>query len=335
MDSLTQIALGSCVAAACVPPAQRRKAALLGAALGTLPDLDIFIHHGDPVEGFTMHRGFSHSLFVLPALSLCLWWILRHYWTPVREAPGRWLAAILLALLTHPLLDAHTAYGTQLFWPAGWTPASWSTIFVIDPLYTLPLLAGMVAVLIRPASRAAQRWLIAGLAVSTLYLAWSWAAQSIVVANAQQSLADRDLQDPQIFATPTAFNTLLWRVVVRTDGGYLEGYDSLVADDGPIRFDFHPSDDASLASAADVPAVSRLRWFADGLVGATVDGDTLVITDLRMGQYPDYVFRHAVARRGNPHWHAIGPQRLPATIRTRQLATIWQRIWSKEQAPAL
>ena len=106
MDSLTQIALGSCVAAACVPPAQRRKAALLGAALGTLPDLDVFIHHGDPVEGFTMHRGFSHSLLVLPPLSLVLWWILLRHWTPVREAPARWLAAILLALLTHPLLDA-------------------------------------------------------------------------------------------------------------------------------------------------------------------------------------------------------------------------------------
>jgi inner membrane protein len=152
MDSLTQIALGSCIAAACVPGPQRRKAALLGAVLGTVPDLDVFVDYGDPVANFTMHRGFSHSLLVLAALGLVLWFALKTWWTPVREAPRQWLAAILLALLTHPLLDAHTAYGTQLLWPSGLPPVSWATMFIIDPLYTLPLLAGMIAVLTRAAN---------------------------------------------------------------------------------------------------------------------------------------------------------------------------------------
>jgi hypothetical protein len=40
MDSLTQIVLGGCVAAAAVPAAHRRRAAIAGAVLGTLPDLD-------------------------------------------------------------------------------------------------------------------------------------------------------------------------------------------------------------------------------------------------------------------------------------------------------
>ncbi|XOT98672.1 metal-dependent hydrolase, partial [Alcaligenes pakistanensis] len=43
-------------------------------------------------------------------------------------------------LITHPLLDAFTSYGTQLLWPLAATPATWSSIFIIDPLYTLPLL---------------------------------------------------------------------------------------------------------------------------------------------------------------------------------------------------
>jgi inner membrane protein len=334
MDSLTQIALGSCVAAACVPPADRRKAAALGAVLGTMPDLDVFVDYGDPVANFTMHRGFSHSLLVLTALGLLLWAVLRAWWRPVREAPRRWLAAILLVLLTHPLLDAHTAYGTQLFWPSGWNPVSWATIFIIDPLYTLPLLAGLLAVLIRPASRTAGRLLIAGLALSTLYLGWTWTAKSIVTANAQKTLETRGLDDAPMFITPTPLNSLLWRVVVRTENGHLEGYDSIVADDGPIDFTFHSSDDAVLASASDIPAVARLRWFADGFVGASMEGDTLTLSDLRMGQHPDYVFRHAVAKRGNPHWHEITPQRLSSTMRTRDLASIWQRIWSETPAPA-
>jgi inner membrane protein len=331
MDSLTQIALGSCVAAACVPPAQRRKGALVGAALGTVPDLDVFVDYGDPVANFTMHRGFSHSLVVLPMVAFALWAVLRAWWTPVREAPRRWLAAIFLALFTHPLLDAHTAYGTQLFWPSGWTPASWATLFIIDPLYTLPLLAGMVAVLIRPASLAAGRWLAVGLIFSTLYLGWSWTAHTMVTANARQSLEARGVAEAELFVTPTPLNTLLWRVVARTDGGHYEGVDSVVADDGEIEFTFHPSDDEALASAGDVPAVQRLQWFAGGFVSAATDGETLLLSDLRMGQHPNYVFRHAVARRGNPHWHPVEPpQRLRATLRTRDLASIWQRIWSDD-----
>ena len=333
MDSLTQIALGSCVAAACVPPPHRRQAALLGIALGTLPDLDVFVDYGDPVANFTMHRGFSHSLFILAAAGLVLWTLLRAWWKPVRESPRRWLAAILLALLTHPLLDGHTAYGTQLFWPSTATPISWATLFIIDPLYTLPLLAGMIAVLIRPNSRAADRWLMGGLILSTLYLGWSWAGKSIVTANARQSLAPHGASEARLFVTPTPLNTLLWRVVARTEGGHYEGVDSVVANDGPIEFTFHPSEDDALAQAADVPAAARLQWFADNFVSASLDGDTLVLSDLRMGQHPNYVFRHAVAKRGNPHWHPVGPHRLSSTLRSRDLPAIWQRVWSDTPTP--
>jgi inner membrane protein len=203
-------------------------------------------------------------------------------------------------------------------------------LFIIDPLYTLPLLAGMIAVLIWPTSQCARRWLFASLLLSTLYLGWSWTAKTMVGAQARQTLEARGLGEAPIFITPTPLNTLLWRVVVRTEGGYLEGLDSVIADDGDIEFTFHPSDDAALTSAADVPALARLTWFADGFVSGAMEGDRLVVADLRMGQHPDYVFRHAVARRGNPHWQEIEPQRIAARMRTNFLASLWQRIWSAE-----
>ena len=325
MDSLTQIALGSCVAAACVPAPQRRQAAVIGAVLGTLPDLDVLLDYGDPVANFTMHRGFSHSLAVLALAGVVLWLVLKN-WTPVRQAPSRWLAAILLALLTHPLLDAHTAYGTQLFWPMGWTPVSWATIFIIDPLYSLPLLAGMLAVMIRPASRATGRWLAVGLVLSSLYLGWSWTAKAIVTQNARESLEARGIQGARLFITPTPFNTLLWKVVARTEGGHFEGLNSLVAKQRAMDFAFHPSQDEILASAGNFPSVRRLVWFSGGFVGASIEDDQLILSDLRMGQHPNYVFRHAVARRGNPHWQEIEPERLRSTISLSQLKTLWEKI---------
>jgi len=325
MDSLSQAVLGASVAGAVAPAGHRGKAMLLGAGLGTLPDLDVFIDFGGAVENFTYHRGFSHSLFVLAPFSALLWLLLRRWWAPVRDAPLRWLAAISLALLTHPVLDAHTAYGTQLFWPMSVAPTSWATLFIIDPLYTLPLLVGvLVAVFRRKVGGTALR---IGLGVSTLYVGWSWVAQATVSRNVDEALASMQLGDAPVFLTPTPLNTLLWRVVVMTDDGYLEGFDSLVIDEGTMRFTAHASAVDALEDAGDVWAVDRLRWFARDFVKARVDNDRLTISDLRMGQEPTYVFSHVVATRGNPHWKEVPAELLPMSFGDRALAETWDRIW--------
>lgn len=327
MDSLTQAVLGASIAGVCAPRGQRRKALLAGAAFGTLPDLDVAIRYGDAVKDFTYHRGFSHSLFVLVPFAALLWAALRRWWAPVREAPMPWLAAIMLILVTHPLLDAHTAYGTQLFWPLDSPPVMWSTLFIIDPLYTLPLLVGVVVAATTPASRRAGIALSAGLMVSCSYLAWSWVGKTVVERQALVELSKSGMAKAPLFSTPTPFNTLLWRVVVLTEGGYLEGYDSLLVDENPIRFEFYPSDNEAMQAASDLWAVSRLRWFAKDFVKAEVDDDRLVLTDLRMGAEPKFVFRHAVAQRGNPHWEALATELLPTDIRGRDLDVFWRRLW--------
>lgn len=160
MDSLTQIVLGSTVAALATPPRHRRAAILAGAALGTLPDLDVvalklLLNGSDPITEVTWHRGPSHSLFLLPVLGWLIWLLARRFSPMVREAPRAWLWAIWLALITHPILDAFTVYGTQLWWPLSTPPVMWASVFVIDPLYTLPLLLGVVvAWILSPGKRA-------------------------------------------------------------------------------------------------------------------------------------------------------------------------------------
>ena len=294
--------------------------------LGTLPDLDVFIDFGDAVRNFTYHRGFSHSLIVLPGAALLIWLALKQWWAPVRAAPRQWLLAIVLALVTHPLLDAHTAYGTQLLWPLAVTPTSWATIFIIDPLYTLPLLAGAIAMSVWASRPRAAGVLIAGLVLSTAYLGWTWVGKTLVERHARHSLAAAGLEYTAMFSTPAPLNSLLWRVVVLTPDGYAEGFDSLLIDEGNIVFTGYPSDTAALADAGDVWAVQRLRWFANDFVRADVVDGRLVITDLRMGQEPQYVFRHAVAKSGNPHWEAIPPERMVVLFDHRDLGKVFERI---------
>jgi inner membrane protein len=75
---------------------------------------------------------------------------------------GALVLGIQLALVTHPLLDAFTVYGTQLWWPLMPPPTMWSSVFIIDPLYTIWLLVacvhrGMVATRARRARVLAGR----------------------------------------------------------------------------------------------------------------------------------------------------------------------------------
>jgi inner membrane protein len=328
MDSLTQAVLGAGIAGAVAPAGHRRKALLLGAALGTLPDLDVLIDYGGAVENFTMHRGFSHSLFVLAPFTLILWWVLGKFWSVVREAPLRWLAVVGLALVTHPLLDAHTAYGTQLLWPLDVPPTMWATVFIIDPLFTLPLLVATVVTAFRPNQGWSTPLLRGALTVALGYLAWTWFAQAKVHHEAQEVLAGMGLRDAPAFVTPTPFNSVLWRIVVRTEAGYLEGFGSVMPGAPPIGFQAYASDQAALAAASDVWAVRRLRWFSRDFVRAEVKNGQLLLSDLRMGQEPFYVFTHVVAERGSPHWRAIPTKLLPFEYDRSALFESLRRMWT-------
>lgn len=139
------MALGAAVSVAVVG---RRmpvwKAAAIGAAFGTLPDLDVVIDYGDPVRNMTFHRAESHALFWLTLFTPAAAWLLARL-TGMADNLRLWCLNIWLILITHTLLDAMTVYGTQLLLPFSDTPLGVASIFIIDPLYTVPLLIGLFA----------------------------------------------------------------------------------------------------------------------------------------------------------------------------------------------
>lgn len=346
MDSLTQIVLGGAVAAAIAPARHRRAALLAGAALGTLPDLDslaLWAASDNPVTLMTVHRSFSHSLFVLPLVAALLWSLFRYFGHGrVAQSPRRWFWAMQLALVTHPVLDAFTVYGTQLWWPLHPHPTMWSSVFIIDPLYTVWLALACAVAWCVPTRPLAQHALVAGLALSSAYLGWSLLAKHLVEREADRALAAMGLADAPRFSVPMPFNTLLWRVVAMTPGGYVIGERSLVADRGPMQFEGHPSQVQALAETAALPAVQRLNWFNRGFMRAQVVDGELVLSDLRMGLEPEYNFNFAVARqRADGRWEEIAPRQLQAAYRApvrrgqlrQALARMWTRIWQAPPAP--
>jgi inner membrane protein len=334
MDSLSQIALGAAVGVATMG---RRtavwKAALWGAVAGTLPDLDVLIDHGDPVANMVLHRAETHAPFWLTLFSLPLAATvarLHGEWALWR----RWWLALWLALITHPLLDAMTVYGTQLGLPFTNHPFGVGSVFIIDPLYTLPLLVGAGWAL---ATRGHGRGLAAnaaGLVLSTAYLGWGVAAQAHVERVARASLAAQGIAAERVLVTPTPFNTVLWRVVAMDGAHYHEGFHSLLDRTSKVGFDRFDSGHALAAGLRGVPAVQRIADFSKGFYKLHDDGARVVVADLRMGQEPYYTFAFAVAERRSPPVALAVPQAVGMRPDVgRALGWLWRRMGGEMLPP--
>ena len=300
MDTVSQILLGAACAELVLGPRIGRRAAVLGAALGTLPDLDVLVAHADAVDAFTRHRSWSHSVFVLSAASLPLAWIVRR--TLARAVPfGRCWLGVWLALVTHPLLDAFTTYGTQLWWPLPVPPVAIGSVFIIDPAYTLPLGIG-VALAWRRRDRSGRLANRVGLLLSTLWIGVTLLSQAHAAGVAREALAALPEEDwderARLLVAPFPF-ALLWRVVaLDADGShYREGWYSLLDGERGMRFAAYPTGADALGAFADDRRVRRLRWFTDGLVRARAGDGELRLTDLRIGAEIGYVFSFVVAER--------------------------------------
>ncbi len=334
MDSLSQIALGAAVSVAVMG---RRtavwKAALWGALAGTLPDLDVLIDQGDVMRNMVLHRAESHSLLWLTLFSLPFAAMVARLHGE-RGLLRRWWLALWLVLVTHPLLDTMTIYGTQLALPFSNHPFGVGSIFIIDPFYTLPLLVGVIWAL---ATRGSHRGSLdngAGLLLSTAYLAWSFVAQQQVTQIARASLAQQGIAVEHLLVTPTPFNTVLWRVVAVAGDDYHEGFYSLYDAQPNMAFDRFPRGNALAAELQDIDGVQRLAAFTKGFYKLEQRGSRLLISDLRMGQEPNYSFTFAVAERHSPPVALTKPEQLAVTLDIpRSLDWLWRRALGERLAP--
>lgn len=311
MDSVTQAVLGAGIQGALLGRVQGRRALLYGAVLATLPDLDIFVRYPDPVSLMTYHRGFSHSIFVLTALAAVISWLIRKRWPNAPYSGARLFLTLWLVLVTHPLLDALTVYGTQLFWPIPWTPLSGSAIFIIDPVYTLPLLVTVLVAMVAGPTLTLRRWLAGALVFSTSYLGFGMAGRLMAENRVRAELQAQGMEPIEVLATPMPFNTLLWRVLAKTpDGHYYENIVGWFDGSGSHERVQLPLNVGLAQALSGQPLFERLRWFTGDWLRLDAIGNALVVTDLRMGMPGHYTFRFKMAELApDGGWIPITPQR--------------------------
>jgi inner membrane protein len=311
MDSLTQFVLGAAVSTACLGKALGpRKAALVGGLLGTLPDLDVFIPFDDPIDSFVYHRGWSHSIFVHALATPVIGEGLRLLFKKLRD--HRWLAwaTVFLCLSTHAIIDAMTVYGTRLFWPLYPDPVGVGSIFIIDPLYTLPLLIVVVWALCKKNwSSRLRSWVTGALVFSTAYLGVGVVLQRHVESQARQIFQDEGVPSSEIFAIAAPFNILVWKVIGLGEDRYDNLYYSLLDGAGPPEIYVHPRHPELIACLQDSNSFRKLDWFSRGFFRTDLVGNKVVMSDLRMGLTPGYAFRFAIGELDGDGVKPIAPQR--------------------------
>ena len=329
MDSLTQLTFGAACGEAVLGHKVGRKALVWGAVLGTLPDLDVFIPLGGPVNDFVYHRGFSHSLILLALISPMIAWLISKIHPDTKQYYRRWVLLSFLVLEASVLLDLLTIYGTQILWPFDTTPFAFPVLFIIDPLFTLPVLVGVLAALVlKRKPSLGHRINSVGLFLSLAYLAWAFGASEFVERRVREKLARQAVSYSQFVVSPAPFTSLLWRVVGIQKDRYFETYFSLFDQNTPLIVDFYPRNLAFMASIEEHPPIVKLKWFTRGYYAFSTVDEYVVMTDLRMGSEPDYVFRFKVARLNDRHPQPIDDERLRTTQDWRRLAWVWKRIWN-------
>ena len=283
MDSLTQIVLGASVAEAVLGRKLGNRALLYGGIIGTIPDLDIFIGKlYDPITALEIHRGFSHSvvffLLLSPVLALAIKQIERK--SDVHWFRASWAA--FLCLLTHAILDSFTTWGTQLFWPHPFR-AGIQSIFVIDPLYTLPFLFCVIMAMRLPRDSGRRRsWNKFGLYLSTSYLFLTVIVKQVTTDIFETSLSTKAIYYDRMIVKPSPFNIILWNANIATAEGYWLA-DFSYFDKTRISYTFHPHGKQLLGNFQNDPAVQQLKRISEGWYTIIERNDKLYFNDLRFG----------------------------------------------------
>lgn len=326
MDSISQAVLGGCIQGSILGKQQGRKAYVYGALLGTLPDLDVLIQYANPIDAMTHHRGFSHSLFILTALAALIVFLIQRFKRQKNIPIPRLFLAIWLVLITHALLDAFTNYGTQLFWPLEITPISWASIFIIDPVFTLPLLLAFVFGIIKKSHLVTQKVSIFALFWSCIYLGLGQWSQAAALNKAQQQMASADINITRMKAMATPVNILLWQILAEDNLGRRYEIISHSLDGKPAEYRQLPNQLKLVEQNADI---KRLNWFSDNWTLLSEQDNQLILQDLRMGSAGQYFFGFIIAQKENNQWQFSTPARYKVERKyslEEMFLMLWQRL---------
>jgi len=219
---------------------------------------------------------------------------LRGYPNKMENATWRgWTLLAFGAIVTHPILDCFTAYGTQLLQPFASTRVAWNTISVADPLYTVPFLILLIWARTRVRGEVLRSRLnYAGLVISSIYLALTVVNYFNVEDVLHDTLAADGIEAEATIIGPSILNNVLWSGTAKAAGKDLYYFSQYSLFDEQRRFEPWteiPGNHAWIAPYANDRDIRIIRWFTKDYYGV-IPTDTAAqvqIADLRYGLIAD------------------------------------------------
>jgi len=301
MDSITHIVLGGCLGQVTLGKQAGRKAVLWGAIADTVPDLDVFLGpFVHPVQSLLTHRGFTHSILFAAVFPLIMGKFLARLYRkdeiprePVpREIVSQelipwWKWAILIGLGTfsHIFIDSLTNYGTGLLEPFCNHRFSYTTIFIADPLFTLPMLLTFFVLLFKKVSLPFKNKMAkTALILSGIYLCWTIYNRTFFESHFEDQLASQHIPFSEQSLTPSPLNNILWSTIAKSDSGFYQGHYSLLDDSARVNFNYIPAHKELAAQFTDNKEYQLLERFSKGYSCISILQDGLpYFHDLRFG----------------------------------------------------
>jgi len=216
-----------------------------------------------------------------------------------------WTKLMFWCLVTHPLLDAHTTWGTQIFWPHDYRLA-YKNIFVADPLYTLPFLIFLIMAFLKNKDNPLRSFYNRlGLIISSAYMLLTIGFKWVGYYEFTDSLEDQNISYNEVRTRPTPFNSILWCANVETDSAFYIGMYSLLDKDNDIEFLRYEKNHAALGPLASEDKIKRMIKISKGwYIIKTNEEGKLLFCDLRFGQSgfgkdKPFVFSYVIDRDKN------------------------------------
>ena len=295
---------------------------------------------------FTGNIYFYNQWWFYPLSALALWGgfsLFRHLGSEWRNrrnievdnpSYGQWYQLFFWAIFTHWLIDACTGYGTQIFEPFSDYRVAFNNIFIVDPLYTLPLILGCVGASWAKNLKQRQFWNYLGLGLSSLYMAWSFYAKSLASTAVAQSLAQQNISYQDYLTYPSPANTILWNITVMAEDKYYFGTYSILDQDTKIQFHPLPKNHELLQPYEQERYVKILKWFAQDYYNIIPLPDgRLRFNNLRFGllgepqpeQEPAYVFSYVLENKEQT-LEVRQSREIENRPLNRDLAAFWTRL---------
>ncbi len=292
MDSVTQFVLGAAVAEKVAGKKAGNWAILWGGICGTIPDLDVFMNlFYDEVAMIGIHRGFSHSILFALLIAPLLAFIQVKIHKKQEAEYKDWLYLSFWSVVTHPLLDALTVYGTQLFQPFSDYPVALNSIFIVDLIYTIPFIIGLAIILFMNRNNAKRRLINNSVLIFTsFYLALGLALKVKADWVFEENFKKYNQEVIQSFSSPSPLNIIFWNTIFisENDTAYVSVYSHL-DNNKEIEYEKIPRNSHFIQDNLNDYVIKKMLWFSRGLYTIEeVDGD-IFFTDLRFGRDDFYM----------------------------------------------